>query len=50
MNTELWSYPDEESQRRTLRRWLIDHDIIFNEEDTIEELTQLYRDAECGII
>lgn len=48
MNAELWSYPDESSQRRTLRRWLIDYNIPFNEEDTIEELAQLYRDVECG--
>lgn len=50
MNAELWSYPDENSIRRTLKSWLRDHNIIFNEELETEELRQLYVDIETGKI
>lgn len=48
MNAELWSYPDEESSKRTLKSWLRDHNIPFNEELETEELRQLYIDVETG--
>ena len=48
MNAELWSYPDEESCRRTLKSWLRDHNIPFNEELETEELRQLYVSVETG--
>ena len=48
MNAELWSYPDEESRRRTLKSWLRDHNIPFNEELETEELRQLDISVETG--
>ena len=47
-NAELWSYPDEKSQRITVTCWLRSHNIEFDEEESTEELVQLYRDIECG--
>lgn len=49
-NAELWSFPDEESQRRTLTNWLRDHNVEYNENMTIEELRQLYIGKETGKI
>ena len=47
-NAELWSYPDEESQRRTLECWLRTHNITYDKSLSTEELRQLYVDIECG--
>lgn len=49
-NAELWSYPDEKSQRITLECWLQHHNIQYDSDMTNEELRQLYIDAECGRI
>lgn len=48
MNAELWSYPDEESQYITLKCWLRNHNITYDENMEIEELRQLYIKAETG--
>lgn len=56
MNAELWSYPDEESQKRTLLYWFKDNNINLNDivEDinnlTISELRNLYIYYETHII
>lgn len=56
MNAELWSYPDEESQKRTLLCWFKDNNINLNDivEDinnlTILELRNLYIYYETHII
>ena len=47
-NAELWSRPDEVSQRRTVISWLKSHKIKFDYNETTENLIQLYRDIECG--
>lgn len=49
-NAELWSYPDRQSQYIVITSWLRNHQIEFDEEDTLENLVQLYRDIECGKI
>ena len=49
-NAELWSYPDEKSQRITLECWLQHHTIQYDSDMTNEELRQLYIDVECGRI
>ena len=49
-NAELWSYPDENSQRITVTAWLKSHNVKFDPDDTLENLVQLYRDIECGKI
>ena len=49
-NAELWSYPDENSQRITVTAWLRNHNVKFDPDDTLENLVQLYRDIECGKI
>ena len=49
-NAELWSYPDETSQRTTVIAWLRSHNVKFDPNDTLENLVQLYRDIECGKI
>ena len=48
MNAELWSYPDEHSQYIKLTSWLKNNNISYTEDMTIEELRQLYIDAETG--
>lgn len=56
MNAELWSYPNEESQKRTLLCWFKDNNINLNNivEDinnlTISELRNLYIYYETHII
>lgn len=56
MNAELWSRPDEESQKRTLLCWFKDNNINLNNlfEDinsvTIIELRDLYIYYETHII
>ena len=47
-NAELWSYPDEESIRRTVKAWLNSANIKYSNTMSTEELLQLYRDIECG--
>ena len=47
-NAELWSHPDEESQYRTITCWLKDNNIKYNEDESLEDLIQLYRDIETG--
>lgn len=47
-NAELWSRLDKESQEITLKSWLRTHNIPYNEDDSIEELRQLYIDVETG--
>ena len=49
-NAELWSQPDEKSQRITLECWLQHHNIQYDSDMTNEELRQLYIDVECGRI
>lgn len=49
-NAELWSRPDEKSQRITLTCWLRDHNVEYNEDMTTEELRQLYIGKETGRI
>ena len=46
-NAELWSYPDEKSQRITVTAWLRDHNIEFDHNEPLEDLIRLYRDIEC---
>lgn len=48
MNVELWSYPNEHSQYIKLTSWLKNNNISYTEDMTIEELRQLYIDAETG--
>jgi hypothetical protein len=48
MNAELWSYPDEHSQYIKLTSWLKSNNISYTEDMTIEELRQLYINAETG--
>lgn len=47
-NAELLSRPDEYSMRITVTSWLRHHNIEFSEDETTEDLIQLYRDIECG--
>ena len=47
-NAELLSYCDEKSSRTKLVGWLHYHNIEFSNDMSIEELRQLYIDAECG--
>lgn len=47
-NAELWVRPDEVSQRIGVTAWLRDHNIEYDEDSSLDELTQLYRDIECG--
>lgn len=47
-NAELWSRLDAVSQYITVTSWLRDHGIEFDPNDTLTNLTQLYRDVECG--
>lgn len=47
-NAELWTRPDERSQRIGVCSWLRSHNIPYSEDMTTEELTELYRDVECG--
>ena len=49
-NAELWSWPDEKSQLRTLQCWFREHNIDIGDETNIEVLRQLYIDIECGNI
>ena len=47
-NAELWCRPDEHSQYIAVTNWLKSHYIKYNPDDSLENLTQLYRDVECG--
>ena len=47
-NAELWSWPDEKSQLRTLQCWFREHNIDIGDETNIEILRQLYIDIECA--
>lgn len=47
-NAELWCWPDEKSQLTTLRNWLRDHNVEYDDEMSVEELRQLYIKKEIG--
>lgn len=47
-NAELWAGNDTYSQYIAVTAWLRNHNIQFDKNDTLENLTQLYRDIECG--
>ena len=48
MNAELWSRTDEESQKCTLKSFLRDVNVKYNEDMNLEELRNLYIKYECG--
>ena len=49
-NAELWSWPDEHSQKQTLKNWLRNHNVKFDDDMSIEELRDLYIKKEIGEI
>ena len=48
MNAELWSYPDEKSIHITLTCWLKEHNILYSEDMSNDELRELYVAVETG--
>ena len=48
-NSELWSRPDEESMRRTLKDYLKRHSVPYEDSFTTEKSRQLYINIECGM-
>ena len=49
-NAELWTFTDELSQRIAVTSWLKAHNIEYSDDETTDELIQVYRDVECGIL
>lgn len=47
-NSELWSKVDEKSIREKLKDYLNRHSVVYDNDETTEELRQKYINTECG--